>query len=89
MGLMASSDSAATAQPKDPGRAGAVDGKSDKPEAEELHDLEGLVFRVENYSMEEKRATLDKYRYDEEKMKAQLSDLDAALGARLSQYINP
>ena len=78
------------AQPKDPGadRMALAQPKDDKPEAEKLHDLEGLVYRIENYSMEEKRAMLEKYRYDEAKMKAQLSDLDAALGARLSQYIN-
>jgi len=52
-----------------------------------IHQLGGLVFREEMVSMEEKRASHPKYRYDAEKIKAQLSDLDAAIGARLSQYL--
>mmetsp|Transcript_11209 Transcript_11209/g.14006 ORF Transcript_11209/g.14006 Transcript_11209/m.14006 type:complete len:271 (-) Transcript_11209:102-914(-) len=52
-----------------------------------VHQLDGLVFREEMVSMEENRAMNPKYRYDAEKIKAQLSDLDAAIGARLSQYL--
>jgi len=43
-----------------------------------------LVYGDENTSMEEKRADLDKYRYDEEKIKEQLSKLNSTIESRLS-----
>jgi hypothetical protein len=43
-----------------------------------------LIYDDENMSMEEKRAELDKYRYDEEKIKEQVNRLNTSIESRLS-----
>jgi len=43
-----------------------------------------LVYDDEHISMEEKRAELERYRYDEEKIKEQVSKLNSSIESRLS-----
>jgi len=43
------------------------------------HDDPNLVFPFEMLSMEEKRAKLDRYKFDPRKLQSQLSQLDSAL----------
>lgn len=43
-----------------------------------------LIYEDEVYSMEEKRAQLPKYRYDEDKIKEQVNKLDSTIESRLS-----
>ena len=50
-------------------------------------DKSAFVYADDDVSMEEKRAGLDKYRYDEESIKNQLSSLDAAIQARLQGFL--
>lgn len=47
-----------------------------------------LIFDDPELSMEEKRAELEKYRYDEQKIKAQVSKLDQTIESRLSSLGN-
>jgi hypothetical protein len=47
-----------------------------------------LIYNDENISMEEKRAELERYRYDEEKIKEQVSKLNSNIESRLSLLQN-